>query len=165
MTKHTRIAALISAVSATMLLVTSCATVPKSVSPLPRSSEVTCVEPMNLDYKYLAWGLGEDNPAAEEDAVKAAVYTAMTSRGAGGCAPVMSTSEAMKNGEFIQTFFADGKWRQFATNTNRGRIDPNKRLKLEDGTIKLGIDVVVNVSGLRQYLTELGVIQSMRIGN
>jgi hypothetical protein len=89
----------------------------------------------------------------------------MTSRGAGGCAPVMSTSEAMKNGEFIQTFFADGKWRQFATNTNRGRIDPNKRLKLEDGTIKLGIDVVVNVSGLRQYLTELGVIQSMRIGN
>jgi hypothetical protein len=141
----------------------SCASAPKD--PMPRSYEVECVEGIaGNSYKYLSWGLGEDNAEAEEDAVKAAVYAAMVNRGSGSCAPLMNTSEVEKNKDFIKQFYVEGKWKQYATSTNRGRIDPNKRLKMEDGTIKMGIDVVVNTGSLRNYLIEIGKIKSMRIG-
>lgn len=141
----------------------SCASAPKD--PMPQSYEVQCVEGVaGNSYKYLSWGLGEDNAAAEEDAIKAAVYAALVNRGSGSCASLMNTSEAENNKDFIKQFYVEGKWKQYATSTNRGRIDPNKRLKLEDGTIKMGIDVVVNTGSLRNYLIELGKIKSMRIG-
>lgn len=141
----------------------SCASAPKD--PMPTSYEVECVEGIaGNSYKYLAWGLGEDNAEAEEDAVKAAVYAALVNRGSGNCAPLMNTSEVENNNEFIKQFYVEKKYKQYATSTNRGRIDPNKRLKLEDGSIKLGVDVVVNTTSLRNYLIEKGKIKSMRIG-
>jgi len=88
----------------------------------------------------------------------------LVNRGSGNCAPLMNTSEVESNNEFIKQFYVEKKYKQYATSTNRGRIDPNKRLKLEDGSIKLGVDVVVNTTSLRNYLIEKGKIKSMRIG-
>lgn len=91
----------------TIVLFASCASAPKD--PMPQSYEVECVEGIaGNSYKYLSWGLGEDNAAAEEDAIKAAVYAAMVNRGSGSCAPLMNTSEAEKNKDFIKQFYVEG---------------------------------------------------------
>jgi hypothetical protein len=146
-----------------VIILASCASAPKD--PMPTSYEVECIEGISGNsYKYLSWGIGNDNQEAEEDAIKAAVYAALVSRGTGSCAPLMNTSEAEKNTDFIKSFYVERKWQQYASSSNRGRIDPNKRLKMEDGRIKMGIEVVVNTGQLRNYLNEKGKVKSMRIG-
>jgi hypothetical protein len=50
------------------------------------SKEATCIESIaGKGYKYLAWGIGEDNSLAEYDALKAALWAALVGGGAGNC--------------------------------------------------------------------------------
>ena len=87
------------------LLANSCSST-KVISPLPISKEVTCIENISgKGYKYLAWGIGEDNFQAEQDALKAALWAAMVGGGAGNCVSLMNVSEREANKKFIEQFF------------------------------------------------------------
>lgn len=131
---------------------------------LPISKEVTCIENIGgRDFHYLAWGIGSDNISAETDALKAAVYAAMTNS-TGACVQLMQSSEIEKNQDYILKFFSEeSTWKKYVTSTSRGRIDPDKRLKLEDGGVKLGVDVIVNAKNLREDLERSGAAGDMRI--
>jgi hypothetical protein len=131
-------------------ILVSCST-PKPISSLPQSREAECTESIGSSYKMVAWGFGRSNEEAEVDALKCAVYNSMA-RSTGRCAAIMSTEEVMKSNDFFEDYFKNQDWKMFVENTNRGRIDPNKRLKMEDGRIKLGIDVIVRVKELEDYL-------------
>lgn len=148
-----------------LIFLASCATPQVTKKIFPTSKEVECIEGISgKSYKYLAWGIGASNSEAEDDALRAAVYAALINSGAGNCTSIMTIAESERNGPFLIKFFEDGIWNSFITNTNRGRIDPGKRLKMDDGMIKLGIEAVVETTALRNYLIEKGIIKSMRIG-
>jgi hypothetical protein len=69
-----------------LLLIIGCSSTPQYISPLPLSKEATCIESIaGKGYKYLAWGIGEDNSLAEYDALKAALWAALVGGGAGNC--------------------------------------------------------------------------------
>jgi hypothetical protein len=150
------------------LIVIGCSTTQQTYTPpiLPVSNEVKCLEGISgRNYHYLAWGIGIDNTTAEFDALKAAVYAAMLNGSSeGNCSPLMNSAERSKNTDFINKFFADdNQWKRYVTSTSQGRIDPDKRLKLDDGTVKLGVDVIVNVKNLREDLERDGIISNMEI--
>jgi hypothetical protein len=149
------------------VLLWSCSSTPQYTNPLPTSKEATYVE--NISGKgdrYIAWGIGEDNIQAEEDALKAGLYAAMCGGAAGNVVPLMSTAEQMKHRDFIEGFFTHrDEWSKYVQSTSQGRIDPDKRLRLEDGRVKLGVDIIVNRDGLREYLEYMNVVGGMRIGN
>ncbi len=131
----------------------------------PNSKEVECVENIQGNsYKYLAWGIGATNQEAEDDALRAAIYACLITSGAGGCTAMLDIKEQEKSGEFLKQFFSDGTWSTFVVNTNRGRIDPGKRLKMDDGMIKLGVEVVVRIKELREFLVERKIIQKSPYG-
>jgi len=133
-----------------MAIIVSCS-VPKPLTSLPQSREAECSESIGSSYKLVAWGFGRNNEEAEIDALKCAVYNTMA-RSTGKCASIMSNEEVMKSTDFFEDYFKNQDWKMFVENTNRGRIDPNKRLKMEDGRVKLGIDVIVRVKELEDYL-------------
>ncbi len=143
----------------------SCST-PVVKQALPYSTEVECIENIKGNsYKYLAWGIGATNQEAEQDALKAAVYACLVTAGAGECNAMLDISEQEKNKDFIHKFLLDESlWMSFVVNTNRGRIDPGKRLKMDDGRIKLGIEVLVKTKELREFLQEKKVLQKTPYG-
>lgn len=142
----------------------SCSSV-KEPRVLPKSNEIECIESVQGNsYKYLAWGFGYNNAEAEEDALKAAVYAAMISGGAGNCTSLLDTEEISKSKEFIYDFFKKGTWYEFVINTNKGYINPNYRLKTESGEIKLGVEVIVKTKELREYLILQKIIQKTMYG-
>lgn len=151
---------------ALLAIAIACSSPPVAVSPLPVSKEATFVE--NIEGKsdrYLAWGIGVDNTSAEVDALKSALYATMCGGGVGNSTPLMSTGERMNNQDFIQGFFSrEEEWSKYVRSSNQGRIDPDKRIKLDNGSVKLGVDVVVSRSELREYLEYMNVIGGMRIG-
>ncbi len=134
-------------------------------NPLPVSKEATCIEGIaGRNYKYLAWGIGDDNELAERDALKAALWVALIGGGAGNCVALMSSSERINNEGFIKEFFAnDDEWSRYVRSSNQGRIDADKRLKLESGKIKLGIEAIVDTKMLREDLEAKGIIGGMKI--
>lgn len=151
------------------LIVIGCSSSPKTyTSILPVSSEVECLEGIQGESNhYLAWGIGWDNASAETDAMKAAVMAALAkgSQSSGSnCASLMNGDEYSSSSEYIKKFFSGDKWREYVQNTSQGRIDPDKRLRLPDDRIKIGVDVVVNIKRLREDLERDGIIKSMRIG-
>jgi hypothetical protein len=148
------------------ILVSNCAS-SKIISPLPISKEVTCIENISgKGYKYLAWGIGENNQEAEQDALKAALWSAMVGGGAGNCISLMNVSEREANKNFIEHFFSnEEEWSQYVRSTNQGRIDADKRLRLADDRIKLGVEVIVETKLLRETLEARGIIGGMRIKN
>lgn len=149
---------------AILLLLTACSST--KISILPVSKEVTCIENISgKGYKYLAWGIGEDNYTAEQDALKAALWSAMVGGGAGNCVSLMNATEREANKTFVNQIFESGEWAQFVRSSNQGRIDPDKRLKLPNGNIKLGVEVIVEVKMLRETLEARGIISGMRIKN
>jgi hypothetical protein len=145
---------------------------------LPNSKEATFLENIEgKDDKYLAWGLGYTNEEAEVDALKAAVYATIFVGGVGNSAPLLSTQEQIKHERFLNDFFADpNQWKRFVTNSNQGRIDADKRLKVttvgrdKNGNnvnvqaIKLGVEVIVARKNLREYLEAKGIKGTMRFG-
>lgn len=135
----------------------------KPVVFLPESKESTCIENIaGKDYKYLAWGIGDNNELAEVDALKSALWAALAGGGAGNCVSLMSTGEREKNKEYINNLFAND-WRTYVRSSNQGRIDPDKRLKLSNGRIKLGVEAIVAIKMLREDLESRGIISSMKI--
>lgn len=136
-------------------------------NPMPVSKEITCIESISgKSYKYLAWGIGEDNQAAERDALKSALWGAIVGGGAGNCVALMNASERAKANDFLYNFFSDdSQWQQYVRSSNQGRIDADKRLKMSDGRVKLGIEAIVDIKMLREDLEARGVIGGMRIGN
>jgi hypothetical protein len=77
----------------------------------------------------------------------------------------MNISEKEVNNRFIENFFSNyNEWSQFVRSTNEGRIDPDKRLRLPNGLIKIGLEVIVETKLLRETLETRGVIGGMRIG-
>jgi hypothetical protein len=145
-------------------LLISCSSV-KEPRVLPKSNEVECLESIQGNsYKYLAWGFGYNNAEAEEDALKAAVYAAMISGGAGNCTSLLDTEEISKSKDFIYEFFKKGVWYEFVINTNKGYINPNYRLKTESGEIKLGVEVIIKTKELREYLIQQKIIQKTIYG-
>ena len=116
------------------------------------------------DYKYLAWGIGESNETAEEDALKSALYAAIVGGGAGNCVSLMNAQERANNAKFIEDFFGSD-WRSYVRSSNQGRIDPDKRIKLSSGKIKLGVEAIVSIKTLREDLESRGILGTMRIGN
>ena len=133
---------------------------------MPNSTEVQCLEGISgRNYHYLAWGIGNDNISAEEDALKAAVYAAVLNGSSDGtCTPLMSSDERGKNQTYINKFFTQEMyWKRYVNSTSQGRIDPDKRLKLDDGRVKLGVDVIVNIKNLREDLERDGVLGTMQI--
>jgi hypothetical protein len=149
------------------LILIQCSPKLEYISPLPLSKEVTCIENISgKGYKYLAWGLGEDNTTAEYDALKAALWAALVGGGAGNCIPLMNINEKESNSRFIEDFFSNySEWSQYVRSTNQGRIDADKRLRLSNGLIKLGVEVIVETKLLRETLESRGIIKGMRIGN
>lgn len=148
------------------LITASCSSTPENISPLPVSKEATFIENIEgKDDRFLAWGIGNSNTEAEIDALKAALYATMCGGGAGNAVAILTTSERMKNQDFIYSFFSnEEEWSKYVRSTNQGRIDPDKRIKLSNGSVKLGLDVVVSRSGLRDYLEYMNVVGDMRIG-
>lgn len=130
-------------------------------SNLPISKEVSCIEGISSkDYKYLAWGIGSDNEEAETDALKAALYAAMVGGGAGECTGLMSAEERSKSTQEVEKFFAyENQWRMYVRNSTTGRIDSDKRRKLSDGSVKLGVEAVVDVLKLKEDLIKAGIIK------
>lgn len=120
-------------------------------SSLPISREAECIESIGSNYKYLAWGFGANNTEAETDAMKCAVYSSMA-RATGQCKSIMSTEEVIKAKDFFEDYFKNEDWKMYVENTNRGRIDPGKRLKTEDGSVKLGLEIIVRSNELNEYL-------------
>jgi len=137
----------------------------KPVVFLPESKESTCIENISgKDYKYLAWGIGDNNELAEVDALKSALWAALAGGGAGNCVSLMNVSEREKNKEYINSLFSnDSEWRTYVRSSNQGRIDPDKRLKLSNGRIKLGIEAIVAIKMLREDLESRGIISGMKI--
>lgn len=133
-----------------VVLMASCAPQVQKSS-LPISREAECLEAVGSSYKYLSWGFGANNAEAETDAMKCAVYTAMA-RTTGKCSSIMSTEEIIKAKEFFENYFKNEDWKMYVENTNRGRIDPGKRLKTEDGSVKLGLEIIVRTLELEEYL-------------
>jgi hypothetical protein len=151
-----------------MALLIGCgSTKPNYIQPiLPVSNEVQCLEGISgRNYHYIAWGIGPDNSFAEIDAMKAAVYAAMLNGSSdGNCRALMSSSERGKNTEYINKFFSkETTWKRYVNSTSQGRIDPDKRLKLDNGDVKLGVDVIVNIKNLREDLERDGVLGNMEI--
>jgi len=147
-----------------LLLLAACSS--SEISILPVSKEVTCIENISgKGYKYLAWGIGDDNYTAEQDALKAALWSAMVGGGAGNCVSLMNVSERETNKSFVNQIFESGEWSQFVRSSNQGRIDPDKRLKLPNGKVKLGVEVIVEVKMLRETLEARGIISGMKIKN
>lgn len=134
-------------------------------SALPFSKESTCVENISgKDYKYLAYGIGEDNASAETDALKCALWSAMVGGGAGNCVAIMNVTEKEQNKQFLEDFFRnDSEWTQYVRSSNQGRIDPDKRIKLSNGKIKLGVEAIVSLKVLRETLQARGIIGGMKI--
>lgn len=133
---------------------------------LPLSNEVQCLEAISgSSYHYIAWGIGINNPTAEMDALKAAVYAAMVNGSSdGNCTQLMNSNERNINQEYIKRFFSnESTWLKYITSSNQGKIDQNKRLNLNDGTVKVGVDVIVNIKNLREDLERDGVLGDMRI--
>ena len=136
----------------------------KPLSALPTSREATCRESIEgKDYKYLSWGIGADNASAEEDALKAALWAAMVGGGAGNCVSLMNVSEREKNKDFVEQIFASGEWSSFVRSTNQGRIDPDKRIKMSNGKVKLGVEAIVSIKMLRETLEARGILGGMKI--
>ena len=134
---------------------------------LPASKEATCVENISgKEFKYLAWGFGADNAEAEEDALKCGLYAALVGGAAGGnCVPLLNANEREMSKEFINSFFADeSSWRSYVRATNPGRMEADRRIKMNDGRIKLGVDVVVATTQLRQMLEARGIIKKFEFG-
>jgi hypothetical protein len=134
---------------------------------LPVSKEVTCVEGIaGKEFKYLAWGIGSDNAQAEEDALKAGVYAALVGGAAGGnCVALLNANERETSKEFINSFFADEtSWRSYVRATNPSKMEADRRMKLQDGRVKLGVEVVVSTTQLREMLEVKGVIKKMKYG-
>lgn len=149
------------------LIAMSCSspTVKKEI--LPTSKEATCVEGIaGKEFKYLAWGIGSDNAQAEEDALKAGVYAALVGGAAGGnCVALLNANERETSKEFINSFFADEtSWRSYVRATNPGKMEADRRMKLQDGRVKLGVEVVVSTTQLREMLEVKGVIKKMKYG-
>lgn len=134
---------------------------------LPVSRETTCIEGISgKEFRYLAWGIGADNAQAEEDALKAALYAALAGGAAGGnCVSILNANERETSKEFLMSFFSDEtSWRSYVRASNPGRIDGGKRLKMNDGRIKLGVDVVVATKELREMLEVKGIVKKFRFG-
>jgi hypothetical protein len=144
-----------------------CSSKPDYISPLPYSKEATCIENISgKGYKFLAWGIGEDNAYAETDALKAALWSAMVGGGAGNCVSIMNMMEKERNKGFIESFFANyDEWSQYVRSTTQGRIDPDKRIKLANGKVKLGVEVIVETKLLREYLEAKGLVSGMKVGS
>lgn len=149
-----------------ILFLYSCSPKPVYVNPLPISKEATCIENISgKGYKYLAWGIGEDNALAETDALKAALWAALVGGGAGNCVSIMNVTERETNRKYIEDMFANyDEWSQYVRSTNQGRIDPDKRIRMSNGYIKLGIEVIVETKMLRETLEARGVIGGLKIG-
>lgn len=156
-------------IASIMITIVACSSGPKGEeSILPVSTEVQCLEKIgDQTYRYLAWGIGWDNTAAENDALKAAVMAALgraaVSLGA-TCPTLMNSDEFAKADKYIEKLYSSGKWKEYVQSTTLGRIDPDKRLRLPDNRVKIGVDVNVNVKRLREDLERDGIIKSMRIG-
>lgn len=150
----------------TLLFIQACGSAPEALSPLPISKEATYVENIEgKDDRFIAWGLGEDETDAEIDALKSALYAAMCGGAAGNHTPLLTTEESMKHSDFIDGFFSrESEWSKFVRSTNQGRIDPDKRIRLSNGMIKLGVDVVVSRKSLEDYLSHMNVRGGMKIG-
>lgn len=148
-----------------LFFLSACSSTKEFISPYPVSKEVTCIENISgKGYKYLAWGIGEDNAKAEFDALKAAVWTAMMGGGTGDCVSIMNTTERENNKQFIEDFFSNyDEWSQYVRSTTEGRIDADRRIRLADGNIKLGVEVIVETKMLRETLEARGIITSMKI--
>ena len=148
------------------LVVVGCSSAPQYRSPLPISKEATFIE--NIEGKedrFLAWGIGENNAMAEEDALKAALYAVMCGGSVGNGTSLMTTKERMEHQEFIYDFFSyPEEWTKYVRSVNHGRIDADRRIRVNDGNIKLGVDVVVSRKMLREYLEYKNIIGGMRIG-
>ncbi len=136
------------------------------LSSLPISREATCIENISgKDYKYIAWGIGEDNYEAEQDALKCALWNALVGSAAGNCVALMNVSEREKNKGYFEPFFSStGDWKTYVRSSNQGRIDPDKRLKLPSGEIKLGVEAIVAMKLLREDFEAKGLIGGMKIG-
>lgn len=149
-----------------IMLLQACASAPVAISPLPLSKEATYLENIEgKDDRFIAWGIGEDESEAEIDALKSALYVTMCGGAAGNHVAVLSTAESMRHADFIEGFFSkETEWRKFVRSTNQGRIDPDKRIRLSNGTIKLGVDVVVGRKSLEEYLTYMKIRGNMKIG-
>jgi hypothetical protein len=67
-------------------------------------------------------------------------------------------------GDFFKTFFAQGgDYMRFVSITNDGSIAPEDRLKVGN-EYKIGVIVSVNVSELRKYLEDKGIIKKLGAG-
>jgi hypothetical protein len=156
----------ISLLSVTAIIVAACSTtIQKQIMPV--SKEATCVENISgKEFKYLAWGIGADNALAAEDALKCGLYAALVGGAAGGnCLPLLGASERETSKEFINSFFADeSSWRSYIRATNPGKIEADRRIKMNDGRVKLGVDVVVATTQLRQMLEAKGIVKKFEFG-
>jgi|GEM_PF-715975 len=140
-------------------------TIQKSI--LPVSKEVTCIEGIaGKDTKYLAWGIGPDNATAEEDALKASLYAALVGGAAGeNCVALLNANERETNKEYLNSLFSDeSTWRSYVRATNPGKMDADKRMKMYDGRIKLGVEVVVATKELREMLEAKAIIKKFQYG-
>jgi len=133
----------------------------------PISSEVSCIEGDNAGgqtFKLLAWGIGSNNEEAETDALKAAIYAVMIGGvGGGRCSvsPILDATEKTNNNETIEKFFLfENQWKQYVRDVNNGRISPDKRIKMSDGNIKVGLEVIVDARRLNDDLIEKGITKN-----
>jgi len=62
--------------------------------------------------------------------------------------------------EFFDEFF-QGKYLQYIQVTNNGMLDAGDVIKLDKRRYKIGMVVMVNVNGLRQYLEEKNIIKGL----
>lgn len=134
---------------------------------LPVSKEATCIEGIaGKEFKYLAWGIGSDNAQAEEDALKCGLYAALVGGAAGGnCVPMLNATERETSKDFINSFFSDeSSWRSYVRATNPGKMEADRRMKMHDGRIKLGVEIVVATTQLRQMLEVKGIIKKFQYG-
>jgi hypothetical protein len=146
-----------------LITVWGCATKIEKTSFLPESRQATCESSIGNDaVKYISWGIGKDNLEAQNDAKKCAVYCCIMLDVTGGCKAMLNPEQ--KNDpnlkQYLENFFKDNSFNDFVSLTNEDRIDPDKRIKTADGRIKLGVQVVVRYTDLKNELKRAGFIKN-----
>ena len=117
------------------------------------------------------WTYAKDHSAAIEQAKKNAIHAIIfkgipkTGRDNGLRPLSTETNLEFKKEEFFKSFFQDeGRFQKYVYLVNNGYIAPSDRIKISKKEYKIGVIVSVNVSGLRKYLEDEGVIKSLSSG-
>lgn len=112
------------------------------------------------------WSFSEKPEVAQAQAYKNAVHGVIfkgipMSGRVPGLNPICpDLSVEMKNADYFRAFFAaGGPYMRFCSNSGKG-IN-TMPLKIDKKTYKVGVNVIVNVEGIRQELERAGVIKKL----